>query len=146
MRVGDYRLLAKIGEGGMGVVHLAQGADGARVALKVLRPHIGGDDEARVRLAREVASLRRVTSPRIAEVIDADPWGETPYVATRYVPGLSLHEHVRQEGPVTGADLTHFAAGLAEAVIAVHRVGLMSRCSTPTRCTAMTASARPGGI
>src|SRR6185295_17079462 len=78
----------------MGVVHLAQGADGARVALKVLRPHIVGDDEARTRLAREVASLRRVTSPRIAEVIDADPWGETPYVATRYVPGLSLHEHV----------------------------------------------------
>ena len=79
--------------------------DGSRVALKVLRPHIIGDDEARERLAREVASLRRVTSPRIAEVIDADPWGETPYVATRYVPGLSLHEHVRQEGPVTGDDL-----------------------------------------
>ena len=131
-RVGEYRLLAKIGEGGMGVVHLAQGADGARVALKVLRPHIVGDDEARVRLAREVASLRRVTSPRIAEVIDADPWGETPYVATRYVPGLSLHEHVRQEGPVTGADLTHFAAGLAEAVIAVHRVGVLHRDIKPS--------------
>ena len=100
MRVGDYRLLAKIGEGGMGVVHLAQAPDGHRVALKVLRPVIG-DDEARERLAREVASLRRVRSPRIAEIIDADPWGETPYVATRYVPGLSLHEHVRQ-GPDRG--------------------------------------------
>ena len=131
-RVGDYRLLAKIGEGGMGVVHLAQGPDGARVALKVLRTHIVGDDEARTRLAREVASLRRVTSPRIAEVLDADPWGETPYVATRYVPGLSLHEHVRQEGPITGADLTHFAAGLAEAVIAVHRVGVLHRDIKPS--------------
>ena len=99
--MGDYRLLAKIGEGGMGVVHLAQAPDGSRVALKVLRPHVIGDDEARERLAREVASLRRVTSPRIAEVIDADPWGETPYVATRYIPGLSLHEHIRQEGPIT---------------------------------------------
>ena len=131
-RVGDYRLLAKIGEGGMGVVHLAQGPDGTRVALKVLRTHIVGDDEARTRLAREVASLRRVTSPRIAEVIDADPWGETPYVATRYVPGLSLHEHVRQEGPVTGTDLRHFAAGLAEAVIAVHRVGVLHRDIKPS--------------
>jgi predicted Ser/Thr protein kinase len=131
-RVGDYRLLAKIGEGGMGVVHLAQAPDGSRVALKVLRPHIIGDDEARERLSREVASLRRVTSPRIAEVLDADPWGETPFVATRYVPGLSLHEHVRRHGPVDGADLVHFAAGLAEAVIAVHQVGVLHRDIKPS--------------
>jgi serine/threonine protein kinase len=130
--VGPYRLLAKIGEGGMGVVHLAQAPDGARVAVKVLRPHVVGDDEARERLAREVASLRRVRSPRIAEVIDADPWGQTPYVATRYVPGLSLHENVRQEGPIAGDDLTYFAAGLAEAVVAVHQVGVLHRDIKPS--------------
>ena len=132
VRVGDYRLLAKIGEGGMGVVHLAQASDGSRVALKVLRPHVIGDDEARERLAREVASLRRVRSPRIAEIIDADPWGETPFVATRYVPGLSLHEHVKQEGPIVGDDLRWFAAGLAEAVIAVHNVGVLHRDIKPS--------------
>lgn len=132
LMVGGYRLLTKIGEGGMGVVHLAQAPDGNRVALKVLRPHIIGDDEARERLAREVASLRRVTSPRIAEVIDADPWGETPYVATRYVPGLSLHQHIREHGPITGPDLRWFAAGLAEAVIAVHQVGVLHRDIKPS--------------
>jgi predicted Ser/Thr protein kinase len=131
-RVGDYRLLARIGEGGMGVVHLAQAPDGSRVALKVLRPHIIGDDEARERLAREVASLRRVRSPRIAEVIDADPWGDTPYVATRYVPGLTLHEHVRRHGPIVGEDLRLFATGLAEAVIAVHQVGVLHRDIKPS--------------
>ena len=132
MRVGEYRLLTKIGEGGMGVVHLAQAPDGNRVALKVLRPHIIGDDEARSRLSREVASLRRVRSPRIAEIIDADPWGETPFVATRYVPGLSLHEHIRQEGPITGEDLRWFASGLAEAMIAVHGVGVLHRDIKPS--------------
>jgi predicted Ser/Thr protein kinase len=132
VRVGPYLLRAKIGEGGMGVVHLAERPDGARVALKVLRPHVIGDDEARERLAREVASLRRVRSPRVAEVLDADPWGETPYVATRYVPGLSLHEHVRQHGPVLGADLAFLATGLAEAVIAVHQVGVLHRDIKPS--------------
>lgn len=132
LRVGAYRLIAKIGEGGMGVVHLAQAADGRRVALKVLRPHIVGDDEARARLAREVASLRRVRNPRIAEIIDADPWGETPFVATRYVPGLSLHQHVKQEGPVTGEDLRHLAAGLAEALAAVHAAGVLHRDIKPS--------------
>ena len=116
----------------MGVVHLAQARDGRRVALKVLRPHIIGDDEARERLAREVASLRRVRSPRVAEVIDADPWGPTPFVATRYVPGLSLHEHVREEGPLAGEDLRYFAAGLAEAVLAVHSVGVLHRDIKPS--------------
>lgn len=131
-RVGDYRLLTKIGEGGMGVVHLAQAPDGRRVALKVLRPHIIGDDEARARLAQEVSSLGRVRSPRIAEIVDADPWGETPFVATRYVPGLSLHEHLRDEGPVAGADLRWFAVGLAEALVAVHEVGVLHRDVKPS--------------
>ena len=110
---------APIGEGGMGVVHLAQGPDGRRVALKVLRPHIVGDSEARERLAREVSSLRRITSPRIAEILDADPHGELPYVVTRYVPGLSLYHHVAEEGPISVGDLLHFADCLAEALQAV---------------------------
>jgi predicted Ser/Thr protein kinase len=131
-RVGDYRLIARIGEGGMGVVHLAQAPDGRRVALKVLRQHIIGDQEARERLAREVSSLRLITSPRIAEVLDADPYGPTPFVATRYVPGLSLHEHVRQEGPIDGTDLLHFATALAEALLAVHAVGVLHRDIKPS--------------
>jgi serine/threonine protein kinase len=132
LSVGPYRLLAPIGEGGMGVVHLAQGPDGKRVALKVLRPHIVGDAEARERLAREVSSLKRITSPRIAEIVDADPHGAIPYVVTRYVPGLSLYHHVAEEGPVTGADLLHFADCLAEALLAVHSVGVLHRDVKPT--------------
>jgi predicted Ser/Thr protein kinase len=130
--VGDYTLLTKIGEGGMGVVHLARTPAGDRVALKVLRQHVVGDDEARRRLAREVSSLRRVRSRWVAEILDADPWAPVPYVATRYVPGLSLHDHVAQEGVVEGADLLWFAACLAEGVASVHAVGVLHRDIKPS--------------
>src|SRR4051794_6643001 len=116
----------------MGVVHLARKGDGPRVALKVLRPHIVGDDEARRRLAREVSSLERIRSRWIAEIVDADPWAATPYVATRYVPGLSLHDHVPQEGPITGGDLHWFARCLAEGVASVHSVGVLHRDVKPS--------------
>jgi predicted Ser/Thr protein kinase len=132
VRVGEYRLLHRLGEGGMGVVHLAEGPDGRRVALKVLRPHVVGDEEARDRLAREVKSLSRVRSPRVAEIIDADPWGPIPFVATRYVPGLCLHDHVPQEGPLSGEDLVWFARALAEALQAVHQVGVLHRDIKPS--------------
>jgi|tagenome__1003787_1003787.scaffolds.fasta_scaffold20955447_2 hypothetical protein len=116
----------------MGVVHLARKGEGPRVALKVLRPHIVGDDEARQRLAREVSSLERIRSRWIAEIVDADPWAPTPYVATRYVPGLSLHDHVPQEGPISGKDLHWFARCLAEGVASVHAVGVLHRDVKPS--------------
>lgn len=127
-----YALQARLGEGGMGVVHLARRPDGRPVALKVIRPHVVGDDEARARLAREVGSLSRIRSPRVAEIVDADPWGAVPYVATRYVPGLSLHDQVRDEGPITGPDLDWFALCLAEALAAVHGCGVLHRDVKPS--------------
>lgn len=131
-RVGDYAVLTKLGEGGMGIVHLARGADGRRVALKVLRPHIVGDDEARARLAREVASLERVRSPWIAEILDADPWADVPYVVTRYVPGLSLHDQVAEDGPIADRDLHWLAGCLAEGIAAVHSAGVLHRDVKPS--------------
>ena len=132
LRVGGYRVLTRLGEGGMGVVHLARRDDGHRVALKVLRPHIVGDDEARARLAREVNSLSRIRSRWVAEIVDADPYGDIPYVATRYVPGLSLHEHIAEEGPITGDDLRWFAECLAEGLASVHAVGVLHRDVKPS--------------
>ncbi len=132
LTVGGYVLLTRLGEGGMGVVHLARRPGGERVALKVLRPHIIGDDEARARLAREVSSLRRIRSEWVAEIVDADPWGPIPYVATRYVPGYSLHDQVQEEGPILGADLSWFARSLAEGVASVHACGVLHRDVKPS--------------
>src|SRR5215212_3502189 len=98
--VGPYRPVQRVGEGGMGVVHLALDPQGRAVALKVLRDHVFADPEARARLRREVESLRRVRSPHVAEVLGADLDGERPYLATRFVPGPTLEDQVRAEGPL----------------------------------------------
>ncbi len=129
--VGGYRLLRVIGEGGMGVVHLALDPSDRAVAVKVVRPHVAADPETRARLAREVRSLLRVRHPRVAEVLDADFDAELPYVVMRYVPGEALDAVVRRDGPLTGAALDELAVGLFEAVAAVHAVGVVHRDLKP---------------
>src|SRR5689334_24862719 len=99
LRIGPYRLIQQLGEGGMGVVHLALDPHGRAVALKLLRPHVAHDPAARTRLAREVTVLSRIRDPRVATVIDADLEGERPYLVTRYVPGPSLDDVVSDTGP-----------------------------------------------
>lgn len=130
-RLGPYRLLERIGEGGMGVVHLASDPGGRMVAIKVLRPHVAGDTVARRRLAREVETMRRVRDPHIAEIIDADVTCDTPYVVTRYVPGRTLDEAVAERGPLHGSALLRLAEGLARALTAIHAAGVVHRDLKP---------------
>jgi hypothetical protein len=132
VRVGDWTLVRRLGEGGMGVVHLAEDERGRLAALKVLRPHVVGDQEARERLEREVATLSRVQSPYVAEIIDSDPWGPVPFVATRYVDGPSLQDEVADNGAFLGADLRRLAIGLAKALQAVHAAGVLHRDIKPS--------------
>src|SRR6266516_2752466 len=86
-RLGPYRLLDRIGEGGMGVVHRAADSENRLVAIKVLRPQTAGDAIARQRLAREVETMRRVRSPFVAEIIDADVTGDVPYIVPEVIEG-----------------------------------------------------------
>lgn len=130
-RLGRYRLAQTIGQGGMGVVHLALDPDGRAVAVKVLRPHVAGDPEARQRLAREVDTLTRVRSPRVAEVLDADVDHDTPYLVTRYVPAPPLDRYVADHGPLGPADLARLGLGLGEALAAIHCVGVVHRDLKP---------------
>ena len=130
-KIGPYRVIEKIGEGGMGVVYLGADADKRRVAIKVLGAAVAGDPSARQRLAREVETMRRVRNRYVAEVLDADVQGPAPYIVTRYVPGRTLEDAVRQDGPLRGMALDSFAEGLAEALAAIHAAGVVHRDLKP---------------
>ena len=130
-RLGPYLLREQLGEGGMGVVYLASGPDGSPVAVKVLRQGVPAEATARHRLAREVATMRRVHSPFVAEVVDADVEGSQPYIVTRYVAGRTLDDVVAADGPLTGAALASLARGLAAALVAVHAAGVVHRDLKP---------------
>src|SRR5690242_121619 len=131
-KVGPYRVIRKIGEGGMGVVYLAEDQrKNEQVAIKVLGPAVAGDPSARQRLAREVETMRRVRNRYVAEIISADTDGPSPYIATRYVHGLTLEDAVRQGGGLQGMALDALAEGLAEALAAIHAAGVVHRDLKP---------------
>ncbi|MFE3456854.1 WD40 repeat domain-containing serine/threonine protein kinase [Nocardiopsis aegyptia] len=132
---GRYRLLRRIGAGGMGVVYLAVSVDGAEAdlaAVKAIRPEYAADREFRARFTGEVDLARRVQGPYTARVLDADTDGPTPWLATEYVPGPALNDAVRDNGPFPEGSLLALAAGLAEALSAIHTVGLIHRDLKPS--------------
>jgi len=130
-RLGPYRLIQRIGEGGMGIVYFALDPHGRAVAIKVLRPHVSYDDEARARLQREVDSLSRISHPRVAPVIDADIHGPRPYLVTRFIDGDPLDDAVAAHGPLQGEALVQLARGLVGALEAIHAEGIVHRDLKP---------------
>jgi serine/threonine protein kinase len=132
IRIGHYRLTARLGSGGMGVVYLGVAWDGSQVAVKVLRPELANDQEFRRRFGREVAALVRVKGAYTVRVIEADSQSSTPFVVTEYAQGPSLSEHIDKNGSVSPDMLYGLATGLAEALTMIHAAGIMHRDLKPS--------------
>ena len=133
MEINGWRLIERIGAGGMGEVWRARHAHLGVGALKLLREELLADREARSRFRREAMTLQRIQGLCTGRVLDVEVDGQTPYIVTEYVAGPTLRAHIAQAGPITDANvLQAFALGLAEALKAVHRAGVVHRDLTAT--------------
>jgi len=131
-QVGRYRLVARLGAGGMGVVYLGEDPTGQQVAVKVLRPELADNPEFRVRFGREVTMLTRVQGVCTVRVIEADTEAPKPFLVTEYADGPSLSEYIDARGPLDAGMLYGLATGLAEALTAIHAAGIVHRDLKPS--------------
>ncbi|GAA1932604.1 hypothetical protein GCM10009837_67960 [Streptomyces durmitorensis] len=131
--IGPYRLIARLGAGGMGRVYLARSEDGRTVAVKVIQAELAQQREFRARFAREVEAARKVGGKWTAPVLDEDTEARSPWVATGYVPGPDLHTVVaEQHGPLPEFSVCALASGLAHALTDIHTAGLIHRDLKPS--------------
>ncbi|GAA2263740.1 hypothetical protein GCM10010232_64560 [Streptomyces amakusaensis] len=130
-RIGEYRLLSRLGEGGMGRVYLARSDRGRTVAVKLVRRELAGEEEFRDRFRREVRAARRVGGEWTAPVLDADTEAPVPWVATGYVAGPGL-DTVIARGPLPERSVRALGSGLAHALGEIHAAGLIHRDLKPS--------------
>ncbi|MEV6053906.1 serine/threonine-protein kinase [Streptomyces sp. NPDC052107] len=132
-RIGSYRLLARLGAGGMGHVYLARSDRGRTVAVKLVREELAAQEEFRARFRQEVQAARRVGGYWTAPVLDADTEAAVPWVATGYVAGPSLQQVVGHDhGALPERSVRILAAGLAHALKDIHAAGIVHRDLKPS--------------
>jgi serine/threonine protein kinase len=129
--LGPYRVMGRLGQGGMGTVYLAVSPAGGHVAIKVIRADHLRDPAARARFHREVDAARRVARFCTARVLDADLDGRPPFVVTEYIDGPNLQEVVEGRGPLGSSGLDTLAVGVLTALAAIHAAGVVHRDLKP---------------
>ncbi|MFE0042574.1 serine/threonine-protein kinase [Streptomyces albireticuli] len=131
--LGAYRLLGRLGAGGMGRVYLARSDRGRTVAVKLVHQELAGQEEFRRRFRAEVRAARQVGGEWTAPVLDADTEADIPWVATGYIAGPALRQVVDQDfGPLPERSVRILAAGLARALQAIHAAGVVHRDLKPS--------------
>ncbi|WP_017605919.1 serine/threonine-protein kinase [Nocardiopsis alkaliphila] len=130
-RLGPYRLLGRLGSGGMGTVYLARSRFGRLVAVKAVHPELADEAEYRQRFTREVNALRRVRSRFVPRFAGAAPGADTPWLATGHIAGPTLRRRVEKVRPLRDGALARLCAGVAAALADIHRAGIVHRDLKP---------------
>jgi hypothetical protein len=141
-QVGPYRVLGRLGRGGMGTVFLAETASGERAAVKVINAELADDPSFRDRFRREVDAARRVRRFCTAPVVDANLDQDPLYSVTEYIDGPDLEHAVTIRGPLPGSDLEGLAVGVATALVAIHGAGVVHRDLKPSNVLLSTTGPR----
>ncbi|MEU6378111.1 serine/threonine-protein kinase [Streptomyces sp. NPDC046909] len=133
-RIGPYEVRGRLGSGGMGEVYLAESRTGLRLAVKVVRSEYATDRTFRARFRQEVRAAQTVggTGTYTARVVDADPEGEHPWMATEFVEGPNLRDAVLDGGALPERAVRVLGAALGEALGAIHGRGLVHRDLKPS--------------
>ncbi|MFC9586999.1 serine/threonine-protein kinase [Streptomyces yangpuensis] len=142
IRLGPYRILAVLGEGGMGKVYVGQDGAGQAAAVKVLHPHLAHDADLGRRFVREAEVARAVESGSVARVLDARTEGGRPWIATEFLTGPTLADAVRAHGPLDEPTVRALAAALAGALRDIHAAGLVHRDLKPANIVLTAAGPR----
>jgi serine/threonine protein kinase len=129
--LGGFRMLGRLGFGGMGVAYLAESA-GKWAVVKVVRSDLADSSTFRARLLRELEAMRRTEGPHTASLLASDLDSDPAWFAMEFIPGANLTRFVADAGPLPGDDLEGFARGLAEALAHVHAAGIIHRDLKPS--------------
>ncbi|CAL9431565.1 Serine_threonine-protein kinase PknD [Streptomyces sp. enrichment culture] len=131
IRLGPYRLLGVLGEGGMGKVYVGQDRARAVAAVKVLRPELAHDQNLSQRFVREALAAQAVRSTGVAAVLGAQTEGGRPWIATEFLAGPTLDEAVERYGPLDEPRVRALAASIARTLTDIHTAGFIHRDLKP---------------
>ncbi len=130
--IGPWKLINRLGSGGMSVVYQASKNERASVALKVIRSQYLDNQVDRSRIEREISTLTQIKSNFVCQIIDSDITEDFAWIATEFINGPDLKTKVNLDGPYTEDDWYLLSKGLLEGLKAIHAYGVIHRDIKPT--------------